>query len=402
MDVSLNRNAGETEMQYIWRIGQLRDSGVLEKTWSELADLFNSQLREPDEAYTDSAYRKKYATMKQAFDEVFRHSTDEAVKDEIVSLKRELEKEKVNVRDERNEYRKMLREEARKESYVDQVVRAIRESALEHPLEYSENAKFPKNAAGENDLIIPLFDLHSGLKTENWWNNFDEKVLKERFNHYLDRIFEIQMRHEARDAYVVISEALSGNIHLLNRINNNQDLIEQFLTVTGYIAEFLTELSYRFNNVEVYVAPGNHSRITPKKEESLAHENMDNLIVPFLEAKLQNFQNIKFNENDIEGRIAIFAVRGQTVMSVHGDLDSAENVADNLRGMFPLKPNIILCGHRHTNKLITSNDVKVVQTGCMCGTDDYAISIRKHNRPEQAVMVINKEEGLDCIYDVKF
>ena len=203
MDLSaLNKDVNETEMQYIWRIGRLRETGVLDKTWAELANLFNSQLREPDEAYTDSAYRKKYSTMRQAYDEVFNKESTDALANEIRVLKRELEKEKVNIRDERNEYKKLIREEARKESYIEQVIRSIKESVVPDLLEYDKYVMRSPNEECVNDLVIPLYDIHAGLKADNWWNSFDENILKDRFNYYLKRIFEIQQRHNAECAHV--------------------------------------------------------------------------------------------------------------------------------------------------------------------------------------------------------
>ena len=116
--------------------------------------------------------------------------------------------------------------------------------------------------------------------------------MKDRFNQYLDKIFEVQLRHGSENVNLILSELVSGIIHNELRIENNQNLIEQFLTVTDYISQFLAELSYHFNNVNVYICPGNHSRISPKKEDSLKGENIDHLALPFLEAKLQNFKNI--------------------------------------------------------------------------------------------------------------
>ena len=43
--------------------------------------------------------------------------------------------------------------------------------------------------------------------------------------------------------------------------------------------------------------------------------------------------------------------------------------------------------------------MKVIQSGCISGSDSYATSIRKVNDPEQTVSVIN-DDGLDCIYDI--
>ena len=154
--------------------------------------------------------------------------------------------------------------------------------------------------------------------------------------------------------------------------------------------------------MNVYVVPGNHSRITPKKDESLAHENMDNLLIPFLQAKLQNYKNVICHKNDIEQGVAIFSVRNINVFAIHGDKDSFGVAADNMRKMFGIKPNIILTGHRHTNALMTDYDTKVVQSGCLSGSDQYCIEKRLNNKPEQAVCVISETEGLDCIYDIKF
>ena len=130
------------------------------------------------------------------------------------------------------------------------------------------------------------------MEIDNYFNKFNEDVLRDRFNQYLDKIFEVQIRHGSENAYVILSELVSGIIHNELRIENNQNLIEQFLSVTNYISQFLAELSYHFNTVNVYVCPGNHSRVMARKEESLKGENIDHLAIPFLQAKLQNFKYI--------------------------------------------------------------------------------------------------------------
>ena len=396
------RNPSESELQFLWRIGQAKESGIIEITWQEIADILNEEFRDPDELYTESAYRKKYNNLKQGYDEIFSEQGNAEQINELRNLQLELEKEKVKVRDERNEFRRLIREQARRESYMDQFVRAITESASSSALEYEDNARFHGTLKSDNDMIISLTDIHAGIGIDNFWNEYNEETIKERLNHYLDRIFEIQLRHGSMNAYIVLSEVVSGNIHPTLRIVNNQDLIDQFLMITDYISDFIAAVSYRFNKVYVYVAPGNHSRITAKKEESLDHENLDNLLVPFLRAKLQNFDNVELKENTIEQGIALFSVRNQIVAAVHGDKDTMDTVADRLMHLLHVSINICLVGHRHTNGYISRNNVKIIQSGCLSGTDDYAISCRLNNRPEQAVCIISDEEGLDCVYDVKF
>lgn len=396
---NLDKMPDESELTYIMRLGMAKENGVIDKTWVELADIFNRNLREPGEEYNESTYRKKFANYKELSNE-FNINNSESDKNDLIELRRELEKEKVKIRDERNEYKKLIREEARKESYKEQFISAIENAARKASLNYDVNKK--DYVDGGCSLIVPLYDLHAGIEIKNFWNVYDEDVLKYRLDHYLDRIFEIQNRHGATDVYVCCSETISGLIHPNLRIQNNQDIIDQFLMVTDYICDFLAELSYKFQNVHVYVAPGNHSRINPKKDQDLAHENMDNLLIPFLKAKMQNFENIDCHSNDIEQSMAVFPVYHINVCAIHGDKDPFDNAADRINKFLKLGIDLIITGHKHTNQFRTDADVKCVQSGCLSGPDEFAINNRMRNRPEQAVCVITETEGLDCIYDIKF
>ena len=320
--------------------------------------------------------------------------------DENKRLIQELAKEQVKTRDERNELRRVIREEARKESYKDQILRSISEYQC-NPLDYDKNKQFNGVLKTDNDLIISCTDIHAGIEIDNYFNRFNENVLRDRFNQYLDKIFEVQLRHGSENAFIILSELVSGIIHNELRIENNQNLIEQFLTVTDYISQFLSELSYHFNNVNVYICPGNHSRISPKKEDSLKGENIDHLAIPFLEAKLQNFKNIIFNKNIVEESIAMFNVRNNVVMASHGDKDSPSNVVQKFTILFGIRPSLVYLGHRHTNGLTTVCTTKVIESGTMAGTDNYALDLRLHSKPSQTISVITKN-GLDCLYNVEF
>ena len=172
--------------------------------------------------------------------------------------------------------------------------------------------------------------------------------------------------------------------------------------VVDYICDFLDKLSCHFCNVNVYVAPGNHSRINPKKEQDLTHENMDNLLIPFIRARMQNYENIRCYTNDIEQTMAIFPVRNINVAAVHGDKDPFNDVANRINKLLRTRIDLIVTGHRHTNAFKSDGDVKVVQSGCLSGCDEYALNNRLREKPEQVVCVISEQHGLDCIYDIKF
>lgn len=397
--MDLKKQENENDEQFIWRICQYKDSGLLDVGWDEVADILNKELGLEDSPLTEATFRKPYQQAKRFYDAgVFNADAEDAYLSELRLQKQELEKEKVKVRDERNELRRMLREEARKESYVDLIKRTISESVIE-PLDYQPNNV---TADGNNDLIVTLFDVHAGMNVVNYFNTFNDDVLRERMHKYLDKIIEIQNRHQSENVCVIMSELLSGYIHPTIRIENNQNLIEQFVSVCEYIAEFLAELSKHFITVNVFMAPGNHSRLMPNKDQSLRNENMDLLALPYLRAKLQNIDNILIHDNDVDCMIAMFRVHNQTIFAVHGDKTSMNNVADKLTAFIGFRPNLIYMGHMHTNAMTTFHDTKCIQAGSlMGGGDEYCLDHMLKNKPEQIVSVIT-DDGLECNYDVKF
>lgn len=398
MDKSLNRKAGENEEQYLWRLGQAKDSGLIDLDWNEIADIMNREFREDESEYrSESAYRKLYQCAVKLFNAgVFDRYTseDERIK-ELLEAKHALQIEKQKLSDERTELNRALREQARKEAYIDLVSRQI-QKVEPLKLEYTEK----DYRSTDNDLICHITDLHAGIDIDHWYNRFNMDILRERLWNYLDQLFVIQKRHNSQNCYVVIGEILSGLIHHELRIENNENVVEQFIYVSSLLSEFLAEVSKKFNKVYVYVTPGNHSRVVANKEMSLRGENFDVLLPHYLKASLQNYTSIVIEDNMKDCDVAIFKVRNSNVFGVHGDKDEISNVVQRFTMIFGIKPDIVLMGHRHTNAMTTIYDAKVIQSGCVSGSDNYCLDRRLKNRPEQTVSVVD-DDGLVCIYDVK-
>ena len=94
----------ESESSYIWRLGQAKEAGLLDMTWPEIAELINKNFRTDETEYrSESAYRKKYNNAKNFNNEVFAKINHSA---EIDAKIRELEREKIKFRDERNAWQK--------------------------------------------------------------------------------------------------------------------------------------------------------------------------------------------------------------------------------------------------------------------------------------------------------
>ena len=311
--------------------------------------------------------------------------------DEIIRLKKERQK----LSDARVEYNRQIRQEARKESYSEMVKRIICENVEPTDLKVQYHT-FNSNT----DLLVHLTDIHTGIEINTWNNTFNQDILKERIEKFTSEILKIRDLHKSENCYLVIGEILSGIIHNNLRLQNNMDLMEQFKYVSELISAMLIRIANHFNNIYVYVTPGNHSRISPKKEDALDGENMDVLLPFYLKDRLQNIKNIDICENNIDSEIAMFNIRGNNIFASHGHKDAPASVVQNFTMMFGIKPDIVLLGHRHLNGLTTVYNAKVIESGCCSGTDQYAMSIRKTNRPEQTISVVG-QDGLVCLYDIQ-
>lgn len=397
-NITLEKLPDENEEQFIWRIGQAKDAGIIDLEWTEIADIINKQFREDESEYrSEAAYRKPYQQTKRFFESgVFKqYKTDDAYIKELRDTKFELRKEKQKMFDERAALNRRIREQARAESFIEIITNKI---ATVKPLELKYQRK--EFIESDNDIICHLTDIHAGININHWYNTFNMDVLKERLASYLDQLFDIQKRHNSQDCFLVIGEIISGLIHETLRVENNENVIEQFIQISMILTDVIAEISNLFNNVHVYVTPGNHSRCIPNKEHALRGENYDLLLPFYLKASLQNYKNVFIHDNLKDCDVAMFDVRGNKVMAVHGDKDTPESVVQKFTMVFGIKPDIVLLGHRHTNGLLTVYDSKVIQSGCVSGSDNYCVDRRLKNRAEQVISIVD-HTGLVCLYDVK-
>lgn len=393
----------ETEDQCLWRIGKAKDAGTLTENWPEIADFLNKTFRDDETQYYDSsAYRKKYRNFVTAYEGIFSKErfTDEEMLT-IAEQKRELEKAKVKLRDERLDYQKTVREEARKESLVELVRRVFIDTVV--PFDYVSNYTF--SGMSKDEMVICLSDLHVGIVCDNYWNQFSTNILRERLHRYLDEIREIQATHSCRKCYLVLGgDNVSGLIHANLRLQNNENVVRQIKIASEYIGNFVNELvkMKAFEEIEVRSVSGNHSRLSQNKEEHLKGEELDELIPFYLSLMFAKNDVVKvYEDSPIDSTINSFTTSGNKLFYVvHGDKDSESKVVSDLTLMVGRKPDGIIMGHRHHNGLDTTHNVKIVQCGCAVGTDDYCVDKRISGEPEQCVFITNSKRAVKCLYDI--
>jgi len=399
----LKRRENENEEQYLWRVGQLKDSGVLNMDWDELAERINKEWRTDEDEYrTSSAYRKPYNQAKRFYEAgVFSKFDEDEYVDKLNEQKRELEKSKVAYRDERSAWNKQNRIEARIEEKLDNLERELQDIG-KSLYDVSEKVSV---RCGDNSLIVMLSDLHTGQTFDSPFGQYNTQILKYRMSKLLSKVIAIGNRHNSVMVNVVLlGDQISGNIHNTIQVSNRENVIEQIKIASEIISNFCVELSKVFGFVNVYEVAGNHSRLVSNKELAVHDERLDNLITWIVKQMTSHIENIKIHDDDnrIDSGISMFELYGKDYVAVHGDYDVLNKTGvGNLSMMLGKIPYAIMNGHNHFPSNTDVNGVKVIQGGSMAGSgDDYTIEKRLFGKPNQTVLVCD-EDGIDCIYNVE-
>lgn len=402
--VDLKRHDNENEEQYIWRVAQMKDSGVLDLDWDELTEYINKECREDEDEYrSSSAYRKPYQQAKRYYEAgVFSRFDEDDYTEKLNNQKRELERAKVAFRDERNGWNKQNRIEARIEEKLDNLERELQQIGKSN---FKATNKV-KVDDGDNSLIVMLSDMHTGQTFNTPFGQYNTDILKDRLNQLLNKTIEIGERHKSVMVNVVLlGDQISGNIHNTIQVSNRENVIEQVKIAAEVISWFCVELAKVFPFVHVYECAGNHSRLVGNKELAIHDERLDNLITWIVKQMTSHINSIKIHDDEfsrIDSGISIFELYGKEYVAVHGDFDNLNKTGvGNLSMMLGRIPYAIMNGHNHFPSNTDVNGVKIIQGGSMAGSgDDYTIEKRLSGKPNQTVLVCG-EEGIDCIYNIE-
>ncbi len=402
--VELKKLENENEEQYIWRVGQMKESGLLNMDWDELTDYINREWRDDESEYRcSSSYRKPYTQAKRFYEAgVFSRFSEDDYTEKLNDQKRELEKAKVAFRDERNDWNKQNRIEARVEETLNNLERELK--TIGESCFIIDDT--PEEFESDNSLIVMLSDLHTGQTFDSPFGKYNTDILKDRMSQLLKKTIKIGKLHKSVMINVVLlGDQISGNIHNTIQVSNRENVIEQVKIASEIITWFCVELARVFPFVHVYECAGNHSRLVSNKDAAIHDERLDNLITWIVKQMTSHIDTIKIHDcgyNRIDSGISTFDLYGKEYVAVHGDYDVLNKTGvGNLSMMLGQIPYAILNGHNHYPSNTDINGVKVVQGGSMAGSgDDYTIEKRLSGKPNQTVLVCN-ENGIDCIYNIE-
>ena len=287
--IDLHKLENENEEQFIFRLGQAKDSGNLDMSWDDIANVINKEFRTDESEYrSEAAYRKPYQQAKRYFEaNVFKTYKDEdSYFKELQVQKDELYKERKRLSDQRREYNRELTFDARSEHLMDRLVDAANRLNEEKPLVFNEKW-FKPNV--HKEAVMFWSDWHYGMVTDNIWNKYNPDICKKRIKAFVEMSKEfIRLNNIDVLKIVMLGDASHGAIHTTCRIESEEKACDQLMHVSEIMAEAINNLSNEVNHVYLYSCYGNHMRTIQNKSESIHSDNMEKIIPWWIEQRLQN------------------------------------------------------------------------------------------------------------------
>ena len=251
----IHKEDNETEIQFLWRLGQAKRSGVIDTTWERIADIMNKEFPHTDgRRFGESRYRKMFqAAEKFIAGNVINVDSDA---EELTKIKHEIQKERQKLSDERVAVNKTLRETARMETDLNYLKSLIQENGR---TVFRDCNRVMEQS--DNDLLIALSDFHLGADNVSYFGAYNSQIAEQRLQKYLEKIIQIQELHHSENAYVaLLGDIINGGIRHTVQLQNRENLIAQVQKSAELISAFIYELSKHFRNVYVNSVAGNHSR----------------------------------------------------------------------------------------------------------------------------------------------
>lgn len=392
----------ENEDQYIWRIGGLKESGIIEESWDDISDTLNSELRGDEPWYDVSVYRKRYRDFKRSYENIFSKMNGDEYCQDLSEKTRQLEKEKKKVQTEKLEYNRWLREEARDELIIEKLVGAVEALTPLPPPEY----KTPD--VKTRSWVLAFGDAHFGaeLCIKGLYGEVINEYSPEIFYKRMDKLFSetltIVKKNDIDELYVFdLGDQIDGILRVGQLMKLRYGVVEATIKYADWLSSWLNELS-KYCRVNFRQTNGNHSelRMLGQKKGSFEEDNMGKIIYEFVKTRLSDNPNVNISQN--ETGFIFENIQGFNVLGYHGESKNLESVMKDFEKIYKEDIDILIAGHLHHSYSETvAYYSDVMRTPSIIGIDDYSIKLHKTSSPGATLFCIELGKGKTLEYHIK-
>lgn len=398
--MEINKRDNETPLQYHKRLvyGKLVDKTLDDIDYSELAELLYGK-----QYASDVARRMVYGSRKtlELMDEqILNGVTENDAYSDLDNKIAELKKERQRFFDQRREYGKMVANDGRREHMYESLAESAAKLNETIGKRYDEHCGIAEPSG--NDAVLVLSDWHYGLVADNVFNKYDTEICKERIKTVFNKAAERIILHNCEQLHIVVlGDLIHGAIHTSARVASEELACDQLMQVAELLAQSIEWIAECAPVVRVYTTYGNHARTVQNKNDSIHRDNMERIIPWWLKQRLAPHDNI-YIEDESENEFLFVNACGHFICASHGDLDNVSSSPRLLGTLFSRKYGInveyVLLGDKHHHESFEELGITAVICGSLCGSDEYANNKRLYSRPEQLLLIVNDNVGIDAEY----
>lgn len=362
-------------------------------TFQECGDLLNEVSGED---FSEAKWRRPvqhYLEIQEYLEQENPTGVDNNLLEEIELEKIELQKQQMKMRDQKREMTSKIRRLARLEHLEDY---------LKEVTEELEPVSLPVEQQQENngsEAMVVLSDWHLGAEHNGRFNKFNSDVARYRINKVKQKTYDKVKKEEIQTLHIAnLGDMVHGIIHVSTKIQSEEDVIQQVITASEYLKDFIGTFLQEGIYVKYYNVIGNHGRVTPSKNDVAGiEENFEKLILTILDTAFSqylNYESIGCQDGLIETEIV-----GKKFILTHGNFDKNTNAAHRLPQLLGYVPDYIISGHIHHDTSKDFGRTMHIVNPSLIGADDYATSGRFGGRAGQKIITFD-ENDIDSITNI--
>ena len=357
--------------------------------WSEIADELGLDC-------SSDHLRKTAYGIKECYD-YFSGKTKEMIAEEeyqkLLDKEIQLKKEKIKIRDMKNQLNKQIREQARHES-VEEILKNKLDDFEPQVIEYKEVKNNGKSA------IALWSDWHYGIEVDSVINKFNPDICRERVRKLVNKTITHCKTHDIDELHVFIAgDIISAENYNIIRLQNRENLIDQIINASDLLTQSLIEIAKHIPKIKIGICTGNHCR-SHEKGNADNRDNYIHLIRRYVELGVARVENIEFHVNHFDDEIIDAKINGLSVIATHGDKVSKTNPSYKLAALLDEKIDLLLLGHWHEARMETNHRTIVEVNGSIVSSDQYARNMNLFAYPTQKLLIIGDQE-VECVYNIR-
>ena len=371
-------------------------NGQNDMDWSEIVEKYglgvhSDTLRKASQTIFGGAFISEYFAEKQA-------TTRDVTNGYLAMLKQEkleIRKERQKLSDEKLEYNRWLREEARDELICEKfcdAVRALPNLPLPEPIPRVRGAK---------EGILCFADAHYGVEFAikglygEVINQYSPEIFEARMEQLLASTIEkAQKEGLTRIKVFSLGDELDGILRASQLMKLRYGVVESTIKYADYICRWLARLT-QYVCVDFQMTMGNHTelRMLNQPKGTFINDNMSKIIKEFIDVRMSENPNFTMITN--ESGLIYDNILGFNVLGIHGEVKNLSVAIKNFSNMYNTQIDILIGGHLHhyhAEGVGVNRDTIGVPS--IVGVDEYSMSIGKTSSAGATFIIMEEGHGV--------